>query len=380
MRLASIGLLLISLLNTGFGEGTETLGEANLSLASGSGFIGAGTGLSSGSGTIDVVVPGEVKQVLLYWSGSVIGDMPSDNTLVIDGQVVEGTLIGGPTFFFDFEGLFFASSYRADITDLDLVSQGSNSLSVSGLDDEQSSGAGLLVIYDDGTPAIDFGLTDGLDIAFPDFPEPRQTTVPQTFSVTPSAVDRTGGVTLLVACLDKASDVRVTVGGQVTEYLNALSSNDGPFWDSLNVVFPIPAGASEVTVEVLTTSNGVPAQASPCWIAAAVSTEVAITPPPSDNTPPTVTCEFERLTRFCKRVRFDASDAEGEVSVEASIDFGCVQIPVSDGDLVKGLRFRNFCRLRIFPCFIFFISPQAELVVTATDEAGNVSTCTDSFR
>ena len=54
-----------------------------------------------------------VEQVLLYLEGQ-NRTAGGDDTIDVNGTVVTGTLIGGPTRFF---GNAFSSTYRADITD-----------------------------------------------------------------------------------------------------------------------------------------------------------------------------------------------------------------------------------------------------------------------
>ena len=129
-------------------DGTETLGTPSIEIATGSGFVAAGTGLVEQPGLIEFDIPaGEpIQQVLLYWSGELRAE--DDDTIEIDGIEITGTLIGGPTYFYTYQGRVDVSSYRADITDLGLVTDGVNALEVAGLEyDNENAGAGILVVY-----------------------------------------------------------------------------------------------------------------------------------------------------------------------------------------------------------------------------------------
>ena len=49
-------------------DGTETLGSPSIPIASGTGIVAAGTGLSQiQPGTIDITLPGAPVQVIAYW-------------------------------------------------------------------------------------------------------------------------------------------------------------------------------------------------------------------------------------------------------------------------------------------------------------------------
>ena len=145
-------------------DGTETLGPPSVAIAEGSGVVVSGVGLElSQPGTINIDVPvgATVEQVLLYWEGQSTTDIGGDETVDVNGTSVTGTLIGGPTLFFPNA---YGSTYRADITALGAVVAGPNAVAVGGLTfDRVNNGAGLVVIYDDGTTA-DIGIVDGNDL------------------------------------------------------------------------------------------------------------------------------------------------------------------------------------------------------------------------
>lgn len=279
-------LLNVAAVPVALADGTETLGDPSIPIASGTGILAAGTGMVSQPGSISVDVPAgaTVNQVLLYWEGQMQTNVPGDDTINAGGTEVLGTLIGGQTFFFNNA---YSSAFRADITDLSLVSAGPNTFSVSGLDfTKASNGAGVLVIYDDGSTSTEIGVRDGVDLAFINFPDPRKDTIAQTFNFAPAAADRTGSLTSFFASVagtisgadaDRPSSIEIESGGTTTIMSNLLASTGGEEWDTLNLPVTIPAGASSLTVQAfsrddLATGN-LPASFS--WIAAGL----AVTPP-----------------------------------------------------------------------------------------------------
>jgi hypothetical protein len=257
-------------------DGTETLGPASIPIAAGSGIVAAGTGLQTQPGTIEIDIPGNVVQAILYWSGGSIQPGLGDDDIIVDGMPVVGVLIGGPAYFY---GQTQFSTYRADITGAGLVGPGFNSLTVEGMDFSnpgENNGAGLLVIFDDGSGTFSIGVVDGLDLAFFGFPEPRQTTVPQTFAFAPAAVDRISSLAMFFGSVSHDGlrpneiDITFDVGPGIT-LINPLASNDGRAWDTLNLAVTIPAGASTLTVEAISTPIQDPLGASMTWSAAALA-------------------------------------------------------------------------------------------------------------
>jgi hypothetical protein len=266
-------------------DGTETLGAPSIAIAAGSGFAIGGTGLQTQPGTIMVNVPAgaTVEQVLLYWEGDNGGGAAPDDTIVVAGNSVTGTLIGGPTVFFS--DVAFAA-FRADITALGLVSAGANSLQVSGLTNNfRNNGAGVMVVYDDGTTA-DLQLRDGLDLAFVNFAAPLDTTVPQTYNFAAAASDRTANLSLFAASVEdgapRPNAVDVTVDGVTTRFTNVFSSGDGAEWDSVELSVTVPAGATSLTAQALSVGDGTNnLPASLAWIASGLS--IVPEQPPGDG-------------------------------------------------------------------------------------------------
>jgi len=298
MQAGIIAAAMLLVGHTAGADGTETLGAASLGLESGTGIVAAGIGLNAGGaapfsnvdGTIDVTVPAgaTVSQVILYWAGQMLDDdagMNDDATIVVNGNSVTGALIGGPTFFFSSGGRVNVDGYRSDITSLGLVGEGANSLDISGLGyfagpnlAGGNMGAGVIVVIDEGGPFADLQLNDGIDLAFCGFSEPRKSTVPQPYAFASSAEARQGELSIFVGSVgmevpppDTTVVVTPDVGLQQT-FSNLLASIDGDFWDTAVLQVDIPAGASEVVVEVVSGAPGdcTADAASSTWIAAAL--------------------------------------------------------------------------------------------------------------
>ncbi|WP_206607868.1 hypothetical protein [Ferruginivarius sediminum] len=252
---ATIGILFGA--GTAWADGTETLGPPSIPIASGTGVTGAGVGLRDGPGTINIDVPvgASVEQAILYWSCMSSEGSAPDDMLSVNGTAVTGTLIGGPTTFFsNIQG----SAYRADITGLNAVIDGMNSLSISDLAacDSINNGAGVLVIFDDGSsPEAGIEVRDGADLAFVNFSPPLDTTVPQTFTFDASAFDRVADLVMFFGSVaddrfrPSAVDITVSPGGVTTELVNLLGSNDGSEHDTVVISVAVPAGATMITVQ-----------------------------------------------------------------------------------------------------------------------------------
>jgi len=244
-------------------DGTEALGDViSLQIASGTGFVHAGTGLHHQPGAIVVDVPegAQVKQVLLYWEHQHLPKQ-ADNRIVIDGHRVTGDLIGGPTFFFRYpDGAHYVSAFRTDITDLGLVRPGRNALVVHGLRSEfkttPSDGAGIFVIYDDprSSQRSRVLVQDGIDAGFREFHGPRRFVKPVTFEFPRAEHRRFARVGVMVGSVDwkRENHIRVTIDHHKQQVVlsNVLGSTDGKHWDSLEFDIPIPAGAKTLELDL----------------------------------------------------------------------------------------------------------------------------------
>jgi len=272
-------------------DGTEALGSPlGLTIAEGTGFVQAGTGLHDQPGSIVVDVPGgaKVKQVLLYWEHQHL-EGQADDTVRVNGQEVKGALIGGPKLFFKFtDGSHYISSFRKDITSLGLVKPGRNLLVIDQLRSQfettPSDGAGVVVIYDQShlvrwsmrnhwwryrfwrrlhswrwrsslAKPSKVWANDGMDAAYSGFSGELKVTKPVTFRFEPSARSRYARLGLMVADVDRGreSKVRYWTDRNSTPVVldNVLGSTDGNHWDSLNLDIRIPPHATELTVDLV---------------------------------------------------------------------------------------------------------------------------------
>ena len=273
-------------------DGTETLGTPSIAIASGTGVRSAGVGLEDGQpGNIAIDLPAgvAVQQAILYWGGDNLStaELTPTDTILVAGNSVTGQFIGGNT---EYTGGYVTLTYRADITSLGLVGPGSNTFSVGGLDfTSQQNGAGVVVIFDDGSTASQIDVRDGNDFAFVNFSPPLDSTVAQTFNFAAANSDRVGIVDLFVGSVAddtgvlgfRPSSFEVTVGGNTAVFSDQLNSNDGRYWDTVNLVVTIPAGADSLTTQIFSRDDGVFAPgnlpASLVWHASGFA---AVTPPP----------------------------------------------------------------------------------------------------
>jgi hypothetical protein len=291
-------------------EGTEVLGPPQVTVAAGTDVAVEGVGLggvtTSNGGTGQPNQPGTfalsipegatVKQVLLYWEGhgyyADANDPGPDDTVTLNGVAVAGTLIGGPTKFF---GPVHGAAFRSDVTGLDAVRPGANSLTVAGMNNSfANNGAGVVVIYDapGGTPAS-ISLRDGLDLAFRDFAPTLDTTAPQTFEFDAEPAARTAQLGVLTGSvgLERPNAIRISTGGVTTTLTNPLFSEQGPEWDAKTIPVAIPAGATSVTVQLLSEGDGTSnPPASLSWVMGSLS--VPTTPPLPPPPPPKIRPTF----------------------------------------------------------------------------------------
>lgn len=254
--------------------------ELNADLAvSGSKIVADGVGLQGVSdGTINIDIPtGAIVRVLLYWE-VIDPDGTPDQVQLTKGAVtttVTGDLIGEST---------HSESYRADLTGEGLgFSTGLNSLLVDPLGDFDVNGASLLVVIDDGTDAV-IDIRDGDDVAWLGFPpaSPDHGTVPQTFTFAPEASDRDADLWLIAGDVEdsRPNRIEITVDGTTTSLINELGDGgpgrDGAEWDTYNRTVTIPAGATELTVQLFSFDDETAlVPASLVWVVAGLALPVS---------------------------------------------------------------------------------------------------------
>jgi hypothetical protein len=270
-------------------DGTETLGTPSVPIADGSDLLVAGVGTEQHSGTpapFSFTVPAgaSIKQVLVYWQGQITAGGQPDDVISLNGNSITGTLIGGPSNPFAQEQFY---TYRADISTLDLVSTGDNTLTVSEMNFQSdlfyptgNKGVGLAVIYDDGSPSTVADLNDGQDYAFAGFASPFDTTVAQTTTFAAATSPREATLGILAGGARGSDSVgvpgNVIVGefdtGETFSLVNELQSNQGLEFDARNFPLTIPAGATSLTVRLL--SQGGDRPGSLLWILGSLTVDV----------------------------------------------------------------------------------------------------------
>ena len=279
-------------------NGTETLGDPDIAIEGGTGIIAEGTGLFTQPGTIDVTVPAGavIKQVLLYWGDrtdldDLEGAFIEDDTIVVNGTEVTGVKIGGPSVPLPSSNVA-STAYRADITAMGLISSGvTSTLTLEGVDfdgggrQNDVDGAGVFVIVDDGSGAADIQVRDGSDYANAGLNSGDLIlgeTVPQVFTIDSSTSPRDASLALHVgdaAPSGRSSQVKISDnGGVIVNLINPFHSTDGGQWDTLTIDFVVPAGATEITVEVISGGPGAGGPASLHWIGAGLAITPAFDP------------------------------------------------------------------------------------------------------
>lgn len=269
-------------------DGTEGLGTPSIAIASGSGFSEGGVGMvGKETGTLDITVPdgATINQVLLYWEGGTTG-APGDDTIKVDGSDVTGTLIGGPTNFFQ---NYWFSAFRADITDRNWVTAGANSFTISEFDFDfsggildENNGVSMLVIYDDGTIA-ELAVRDGLDMAFYNFAPTLDATAPQTFTFAAESADRLAKLFVFAGSVGEGrpNQIKVTTSAGDQIFDNPLNSADDMLWDSIVLEVQVPAGATSLTVELISVNSSDPLGASMAWVGTGLSVPVSCSTEPA---------------------------------------------------------------------------------------------------
>jgi hypothetical protein len=231
-------------------NGTEMLGDPGIFIAAGNRIKAAGVGLRGGPASISITLDAgvTVKQVLLYWEGY-NETATGDDQITAGVNSITGVLIGGPTLFWPGN---WSSSYRADITSYGLVGPGANSVAIGGMDFNKNNGAGIVVIYDDGSANEVAGIKDGNDLAYWDFVPSLDTTEWVTFSLVASTDSRTGKLILMASSAEaRPSVVEVDCGSGVTRLIDVFDDVDGAKWDTATRSITIPAGCTSIRVRCL---------------------------------------------------------------------------------------------------------------------------------
>lgn len=260
--LLTAGWTLFGLTGIALADGSEALGPPSIALPQNAEVVLGGVGLLDGQpGSFSVLVPNgrTVQQVLAYWEGldSPGSSQGATDDILINGAVVTGDRIGGATNFFN---QYYTSAYRADVTSLGFVAAGTNDLTVEGLDyTYANNGLGLVVLLDDGERLTAYA--DGLDYAHGKFQQPYTTTEPVVYTFAADDEARQAQVNLLVTGVEDARPnvIEVLVDGVlVVEEIDLMHGNLGHELDGVTLELTVPAGATEVSVQLLSEDRGGP--------------------------------------------------------------------------------------------------------------------------
>ncbi|UCG53702.1 MAG: hypothetical protein JSW58_09160 [Candidatus Latescibacterota bacterium] len=266
-------------------DGTETLGIPSITIAEGTGLAIGGAGLRfTQPGTItipDADIPdgATIEQVLLYWEGF-NSSASGDGQVTVNGtHPVTGVQLNNPTLFFTSGGggpENWSVAYRADITSLGLIDPNvTNNITVEDYVVNRPNGAGLLVIYDDGSDAVVAGVRDGDDCAYHAFPPTLDTTVEQIFNFPAASSARTATLNLMAGSVQMERPNRVLLrfdGGSPVYVDNPFGDTEGEDFDAVEIQVTVPAGVTSMSAQCLSEAPpGEPGDpASLVWICAAL--------------------------------------------------------------------------------------------------------------
>jgi hypothetical protein len=357
-------------------NGTETLGPPTIDIAAGTCFSQGGVGMvGKTEGTLEIDVPdGTITQVLLYWAGGTTG-APGDDMIMIDGNEVTGELIGGPTNFFQSSGVsYYFSAYRADITDLALVTNGANSFTITDFDFDftggsldENNGIGMMVIYDDGTEA-ELQVLDGLDLAFYQFDDPLDATVPQTFTFAAEDEDRLARMVIYAGSVgfERPNGIALTTSAGTDLREDLLGSTDDLLWDTLCLTdILIPAGDTSLTVELISTAVANPLGASMAWVGAGFALPVT----------PETYCIGDYVWYDANRDGCQDTDEMPAEGVEVNLWAGCPPTEVIATTMTDSEGYYAFCELMPGDYTVQFVAPEGyyfcEQFSDACDEAND---------
>jgi hypothetical protein len=247
-------------------DGNETLGPPSIDIADGTEIVAAGTGLFEQPGSIELTIPtgAEIRQVLLYWQGR--GGAGDDTVRLNMTEEVTGVLIGNNI---AFQGNSWA--YRQDITDLDLIGVGNNTVMIDQMNfSAKNDGATILVILDEGSGGQSIEIRDGMDFAYFAAPTPEtMVTNLETFTFPDTMVDRPGRIWVFLGdgTENRPDEFELTIGDAEPLVLsNEARGRDGEEWDTVPIDFMIPSGTTSVGIQLFSRGGGNPDSLS--WVAA----------------------------------------------------------------------------------------------------------------
>ncbi|MEM7227548.1 MAG: SdrD B-like domain-containing protein [Planctomycetota bacterium] len=251
--------------------------------------------LARGADTnLSLPVDGPIQAAFIYWGGR--GTVLGDEDILIDDQLVKGTLIGTeftrtdpglsdppqedgntiqPSAVILAELLRHvdiddgddvaallpnttAYIYGADVTELiagSFMPPGEVAVMIEdptpGDESSELDGASLLIIYSDpnDTRSYRISVWEGCDFAYaPRLPDDPGFTTPVNFMYGAAAADRTAELAIVVgdSTPDRPDRIEITANPDI---VNPFDASDGAQWDTDQFTFNIPAGAESTVVE-----------------------------------------------------------------------------------------------------------------------------------
>jgi len=171
----------------------------------------------------------------------------------------------------------------------------------------RDNGAGVVIIYDDGSGDTILEIRDGSDLAYIDFGSTLNATVPQTFNFPAASTSRTAMVNLHFASVSgtasghgfRPTSIEITTGGATNTLSDLLDSNSGDEWDAFTIAVNVPPGATNLTVEPFSRDDFGTGRkpASFDWLAAAFSVQEEGDPGRMTGGGSVFTLEGARVTR-----------------------------------------------------------------------------------
>jgi len=228
----------------------------------GSNIVADGIGLDGATtGVISVDVPGgaTITKVLLYWE--VWGDNGDPSTVSVTVGSTTGSITGEYIGLSTIDSGAESRSFRADITTEFAFGSGTNTVTIDVASGTEFDGASLVILYDDGSDAS-IEIRDGNDFAFIDFADPNRLTELQTFMFPSAPEERQATLWFVVGDVEdsRPTKIAINVGGIVQDLINVLGDGgpgrDGPEWDTYSTTVTIPAGVTELSVQLFSYDDG----------------------------------------------------------------------------------------------------------------------------
>jgi hypothetical protein len=346
-------------------------------------------GWSGGPENLTVNVGGPVRFALLYWAGrerpcTLDGSGTNcpytepykDQVIKFNNTPITGTIIGTETQPASAGGPIFNVGYYADVTGI-VSAAGTGNKTFTFADGDLGSnlwrldGAGLIVGYRDlSNPAVyRVVIWDGMDFAYGDDPTPGENRVTAAAAMNHGAMSSTRSADLYLFAGDgEASRPDNTAVSNNPTVFNLLNAAAGPQFNAEQFAINIPAGVATTTVQV----NSAPAGQNPdslLWLLVALRVGVpnpSEEPPSGDTAPPTCVARVVGGPPTQLVVTFQDPDSGLASIVVTQSDNADTPVPpfavgTTDPVVVTATKIDQ--------------SQSAHVAITATDLAGNITSC-----